>query len=214
MLPSERLKIIFSVLPECRKFADVGCDHGYIAKEMLVSGKAEIVVASDISAPSLNKARLLLGEFGKSAECVLSDGLKQITTDTDLVLIAGMGGEEIISILLSSPFLPEKLVVQPMKNADKLRKTLLSLGYAFKKDFMFKDVKFYDLIYAEKGLDDLTENEILFGRDNLNGNNKAFKEYLGKEIEKYEAILSGDLTPSVREEILSKKQKLTEVYVK
>ena len=214
MLPSERLKIIFSVLPKCRKFADVGCDHGYIAKEMLLSGKAEKVVASDISEPSLNKARLILSEFGKSAECVLSDGLKQIPPDTDLVLIAGMGGEEIISILLSAPFLPEKLVVQPMKNADKLRKTLLSFGYAFKKDFMFKDVKFYDLIYAEKGADDLTENEILFGRDNLNGNNKAFKEYLGKEIEKYEAILSGELNDAVRAEIEKKKRKLTEVYVK
>ena len=62
--------------------------------------------------------------------------------------------------------MPESLVLQPMKNVDKLRKTLLSLGYAFKKDFMFKDVKFYDLMYVKKGADALTENEILFGRDN------------------------------------------------
>ncbi len=212
MLPSERLKIIFSVLPDCKKFADVGCDHGYIAKEMLVSGKAEKVIASDISSPSLNKAREQLAPFPESSECILSDGLKNIPSDTDLVLIAGMGGEEIKTILLSAPFLPEKLVVQPMKNADKLRKTLLSLGYAFKKDFMFKDVKFYDLIILQKGVDSLTEDEILFGRDNLKEKNEAFGEYLEKEILKYEKILSGELDEAVRIDIQKKKDKLTEVY--
>ena len=42
---------------------------------------------------------------------IYGDGLKNVDDDADQVLIAGMGGEEIISILLNSPFLPEMLKI-------------------------------------------------------------------------------------------------------
>ena len=45
---------------------------------------------------------------------VCCDGLEKIPRDCDLVLIAGMGGEEIVTILKNG-FLPRKLLLQPMK---------------------------------------------------------------------------------------------------
>ncbi|MBQ4098436.1 MAG: SAM-dependent methyltransferase, partial [Clostridia bacterium] len=36
---NRRLEEIFSVIPKCEVFADIGCDHGLMTKAMLVSGK-------------------------------------------------------------------------------------------------------------------------------------------------------------------------------
>jgi len=114
---TERLKIIFDNIPNCSVFADVGCDHGYIAKAMLVSGKAQKVIASDISAKCLEKAEEILVKEIKqgSAVCVVSNGFEKILF-CDVALIAGMGGEEISTIINSAKNLPNMLVIQPMKN--------------------------------------------------------------------------------------------------
>ena len=40
---TERLNKVFSELPSCKVFADIGCDHGYIAKEMVERKKCEKV---------------------------------------------------------------------------------------------------------------------------------------------------------------------------
>ncbi|MBQ9710013.1 MAG: tRNA (adenine(22)-N(1))-methyltransferase TrmK, partial [Clostridia bacterium] len=56
---TKRLQTLLSALTPCRKLADVGCDHGYLSKAALDSGLAEAVVVSDISSPSLEKAKAL-----------------------------------------------------------------------------------------------------------------------------------------------------------
>ena len=90
---SQRLNIIFSHIPNCQKFADVGCDHGYISLKMLQNFKCKSLIFSDVSAPSLEKATTLLADY-KNAKGILCDGLDKVDTDCDCVLIAGMGGEK------------------------------------------------------------------------------------------------------------------------
>ena len=181
---TERLKEIFSNLPSCDTFADIGCDHGYIAKAMLESGKCKRAIVSDISAKCLSKAEALLSENIKngSAQSVVSDGFDKISF-CDLALIAGMGGEEIVSILSSAKSLPKTLVLQPMKNTDKVRVRAVELGYAIKKDYLFNCGRiFYDLIILESGKDCLTQEEIEFGRTNLQTKSQVFEKYLQRKI--------------------------------
>lgn len=204
---NKRLATIFSELTNCNKFADIGCDHGYIAKAMIDSGKAKTAVISDISAKSLHKAEeLLASELGGRVTSVVSDGLKDISADCDEVLIAGMGGEEICNIISSAPFLPERLVLQPMKNADKVRKRLLLDGYRIVRDYIFEDGKFYVLLVCERGrnghnegghteIDEYTEEELIFGRDNLRSPSEDFKKYARAQYEKYTAILKDKTLP-------------------
>lgn len=177
---TDRLTEIFNALPTCKVFADVGCDHGYISLEMLKSNKAEKVIFSDISKNCLEKARELLSEFvfeGR-AEGYVSNGFDSLPT-FDLALIAGMGGEEIISIIEKAKDLPQKLVLQPMKNSPKVREVLLEKGYKFIKDYTFKaEDKFYDLMVLENGEDFLTKEEIEFGKTNLALKPTAFLEKL------------------------------------
>ena len=182
---TERLKKIFSILPKTSVFADVGCDHGYVAKEVLKRGKAKKVIISDISAKCLAKAeRLLAEEIAKEkAISVVSNGFEKLP-HCDLALISGMGGEEIISILKNAWFLPKTLVLQPMKNLPKLRAFLVEIGYKIVKDYVFfAEEKYYDLLLIELGKDKLTEDELEFGRTNLLEKNQAFIGRLNKEIE-------------------------------
>jgi len=213
---TERLKIIFDNIPKCSVFADVGCDHGYIAKAMLVSGKAEKVIASDISAKCLEKAEEILANEIKEgrAVSVVSNGFEKIPV-CDVALIAGMGGEEITTIINNAKSLPSTLVIQPMKNCDKARLCAVKAGYSVQKDFVFKSAnKFYDLIVLVKGEDKLSQEEIEFGRTNLIEPNSAFIERLELEIEKLEKYSQKQgLSPDAKREMLDRMEKLKK-YVK
>ncbi len=213
---TDRLNKIFELLPNCDLFADIGCDHGYMAKAMLDSGKANRVIVSDISAKCLKKAQELLLEDIKSgrAQSVVSNGFENVK-GCDLSLIAGMGGEEIVSILLSAKSLPNKLVLQPMKNADKVRVAVVNLGYKIERDFVFKSGgKFYDIMLLSIGQDSLTEEEIEFGRTNVKERPKAFIEMLEFKLSKFNEYLDRQgLKESVKKEMLLQTEKLKK-YVK
>ena len=180
---SKRLEKIFSYLTSCEYLADVGCDHGYIAKLALDSGIAKKVCISDISEKSLNKAINLLYDYGdEKVFSVVSDGLELVPNTVDQVLIAGMGGEEIVKILSSSHFLPKKLVLSPMKNGEKVRKLLIELGYEIVHDTIFSDGdKFYFLITADFGGKSVyTDMELEFGKESLKS--KVLVLYLDQKI--------------------------------
>lgn len=212
---TERQKIIFSAIPTCETFADVGCDHGYIAKSMISSGKCKKVIVSDISLKCLDKAKKLLSkEIDNSlAIAVVSDGLKEIPY-ADTVLIAGMGGQEIISILNCAPFYPEKLVLQPMKNTDLVRRTAVDLGYKIDKDFVFlSSGVFYDLLVLSKGKDQLTEEEIEFGRTNIKERPKDFIEKIKWQIDKIKGYIDGGKLSKTDLSKMQNKIKKLEKYV-
>lgn len=108
---------------------DVGTDHAYLAVELIKSGKCEKVIASDIKEGPLESARKNVEKYGveDKVELVLSDGLENINPDgvTDVV-IAGMGGETIVSILESCYFgIDHRLILQPMTKPEILRKFLV-----------------------------------------------------------------------------------------
>lgn len=191
-----RLNTIVDELCKVETFADVGCDHGYVAEAMLQKGKCKFAYVTDVSAVCLKKAENLLEKTQRGAfKAIVTDGLKGVPK-VDQALIAGMGGELICDILQGADYLPERLVLQPMKNSDKVRQTAIKLGYKLIKDYTFKDVKYYDLIVCEKGKDSYTEDEIEFGRDNLKQKGQAFKEVIQRKL----AVLNVALKTAGEEE--------------
>ena len=201
-----------ALIDPCESFADVGCDHGYCARHALKSGKCENVLITDISAKCLAKAEKLLAEYVREGKCraVCCDGLKGVSADTEQVLIAGMGGEEIISIL-SEGFIPRKFILQPMKNADKLRKFLLDNGCKLTYDGIFKDERFYFVIKGERsgGVEKYTPACLAFGKDSIG--TVALEEFAAIELSKSEAHLSGCNNATRREEILKEIELFKEV---
>lgn len=182
---SKRFNILLSLIPDCRVFADVGCDHGYIAYEMLKNRKCDRVIASDISAGCLQKAETLLREtFPDKYTAVVSDGFENVG-NCDCALIAGMGGDTIADILAAAAGrLPEYLVLQPMKNSQRVRRDLVSLGYEILRDYTFRDGKFYDVILAKKGGNETyTADDYIYGRDNLIEKSKDFVALVNSRID-------------------------------
>lgn len=212
---TDRLNRIFAELDSCEIFADVGCDHGYLAKAMLLSGKAQRVIISDVSAKCLSKAEELLSSemLEGRVESVVSNGFDKIKT-CDLALIAGMGGEEIVSIISKAKNLPNKLVLQPMKNVDKVRSCAVKHGYKIVKDYVFYSSGiYYDLLILEKGEDFLTDEEIEFGRTNIIERPEAFLNMLKERIAKLSEYAKKDgLSDKSRAEMIERKQRL-EKYV-
>ncbi len=206
-----RIDIICSHLPAADVFADVGCDHGYCTQYMLHNGLCRTAYISDISAESLKKAETLLSREVKEGRCipVVADGLQGVAS-CDLVLIAGMGGEEIVHILKEG-YLPKKFVLQPMKNTEKVRRYLVEQGARITKDFTFEDGKFYDLIVgecAEEG-DSYTDWEYKFGRDNLLSPSPAFLKWVKREKGKLDSrLLAPAMRRESREELRQKRYEL------
>ena len=181
-----RLDVICAHIPACRVFADVGCDHGYCTRYALQNGLCERAYPCDVSAACLKKAEELLREEIAAGRCfpVCCDGLDGLTEEPDCVLIAGMGGEEIVSILSRRERLPAKFVLQPMKNAEKVRAFLCARGAGIGEDMTFRDGKFYDLITGSReGGTVYSAFELRYGRDNLLNPTRDFFGKIQKDAE-------------------------------
>ena len=205
-----RLNTLLDELAKCKTFADVGCDHGYIAENMLKSGKCEFAYITDVSAVCLKKAENLLSKtYDGKFKSIVCDGLKGVPK-VDQALIAGMGGEIICGILENADYLPERLVLQPMKNPEKVRLKAIKSGYKLIKDYTFKDEKYYDLIVCERGEDFYSEDELVFGRDNLRKKGQAFIEILEKRISVLKSAINS-MSLEDRENALCQIKKYTEI---
>lgn len=203
-----RIREICSNLPKVETLADVGCDHGFCTKYALDHGLCERAIISDISAGSLKKAELLLKAEIADGKCspVLADGLEGVPY-CDCVLVAGLGGEEIIRIFTDRQ-LPPHFVFQPMKNSEKVREFLLQRGVKIVRDYTFREgMYFYDLIAGEfPGTDTYSGREILFGRENLKERPRAFTEKLQSEIKKVRVRLEIPMQEESRKELLNRLQ--------
>ena len=187
MKRTTRLQPVCGHLSPCDPRADVGCDPGDCTRAALARGLCRRAVISDISRSSLHKAEELLSSYIAEGrvESVCCAGLSQVSRNCDQVLIAGMGGEEIVKILEGS-FLPQALVLQPMKNTEKVRAFLLEKGYCLVRDFLFYDgPKHYDLLRAERGAPPRAYGslELEFGYDNIHAPLPDFDRFLRGEIE-------------------------------
>ncbi len=202
---TKRLSKILSLAPVCDVLADVGCDHGKLGVAAIECKKAQKVIFTDISAPSLAKARELAKRRGVEDRCEFFCGSGLCGKTADCAVVAGMGGKEILAILSKATELPQSLVLNPMRGAPQLRQALQK-DYFFEYDQKFFDGKYYDLMLLKRGGDLLDEKQIKYGKTNLADFCQDFNNYLLSEKQKCDIILNKAFSQSVkdrREEIVS-----------
>lgn len=188
---TERIKTLCSLIPPCSSFADIGCDHGYVSRYVLSHHLSDHVTIADVSKGSLAKAQTLLKREIDEGRCtsVLCDGLEKIDPHTELVFIAGMGGMEMIGIF-ERGFLPEKFILQPMKNTEEVRRYLISKGACLERDFTFEDERYYDVIVGKReGGSDYSELDFRYGKENLTKKGQAFLAQMKEKNEKDKVLL-------------------------
>ena len=215
----KRIDTLCSLLRPAKTFADVGCDHGYCSEYMLKNGLCEKAILSDVSRGSLAKAEKLLAPYIRAgkAESVLGDGFFGVPNDTEEVIIAGMGGSEIVSILSDKKhgFMPLHFVFQPMHDAEKLRRYIHENGGYIERDYTFADGKYYEVItggrteMGENNDQGYTAAEYEFGRENLRLMPADFVARIKKLVANVEKYLQDDgLQAESKAALQAKKEKL------
>ncbi|MBQ8291635.1 MAG: SAM-dependent methyltransferase [Clostridia bacterium] len=215
----KRIDTLCSLLKNADVFADVGCDHGYCTEYMLANGLCNRAIFSDISKGSLAKAEKLLGKYVQAGKAtpVLGNGFFGVPKTTDEVLIAGMGGSEIVAILTDNTygFIPERFVFQPMHDTEKLRRFLVEQGAYIERDYTFEDKKFYDVIvggYTGTGKETYTEAEYEFGRDNLRERGEAFLQRLQRLLKDLDGYIARQgIQEANKAELLKRKERFERV---
>ena len=140
-----RLETALSLLQGRRVVADIGCDHGQLCCALLQRDAEARCVASDVSAPSLQKARELAQAVGLveriSFRC--GDGLSVLEAgEAEAVALLGMGGTLMARLLdaCPSPLMGARLaVLQPMRAGEDIRRYLYAHGYRVAQDRVVAD---------------------------------------------------------------------------
>lgn len=188
-----RLKAVLSEIKPCEVIADVGADHGKIAVSARINGLANKVIASDISVMSIAKASDLATQYGVEVDIRVGEGITPLGADEyDTVIIAGMGGIEIASILSKAIKKFNRYIFAPHSKAYELRKFLSGNGIKPTRDYkVFSKGKYYDIISAEVG-DYSPDNDVLYY--GYHENTSIFREFCIKERARLKNIidLGGD----------------------
>lgn len=150
---SERMKHVLKLVSFHKAVADVGCDHGYMAIELIRSGKAEHVVAMDINAGPLARAKANVEAYKlcNAVETRLGDGMEALCAgEVQCVICAGMGGKTICGIMERSRLLVrelDELVLQPQSELHMVRSYLRENGFLITaEDMVSEDGKFYPMM--------------------------------------------------------------------
>lgn len=184
-----RMEAIVDLVEPSKYVADIGCDHGYITAELILENKAQFVIATDKSEECLNKAITFCDSVNINAFISFrqGDGFKPITKydKINCTIIAGMGGKEIINIMLRKPKHLKNFIFQPMTDVVELREFLIANHFKILVDKLVKDgEKYYNVIKVKKGRCNLTELELYFGKNNFTDNYEVFYEYLTMQHKK------------------------------
>ncbi len=166
----KRLTLISSLV-EGDSVADVGCDHGKLGYYLIGTDRAKLVIATDISAPSLNKATELAKDNGVEDVLItrLGDGLKPVKSgEVHTVIIAGLGGDVISDILEDARVDGkrfESFILSPNTHPEKVRRQIVKSGHSIIYDDTLECAgKVYTVIKTREGESTLTQDEIKFGK--------------------------------------------------
>ena len=183
-MTDNRIKTIENFVQSGGVVADIGADHGYLAIELVKSGRAAKVIATEKNIGPFEALSKNISGFNQ-IEARLGDGLQILSAgEVDTICIAGMGGALIQKILDESPEVVQgarQLILQPMNGVKKIRTWLAENNWAIAdEDLAEAGGIIYEIICAEK-----------------NSVQKAFKresspllgKFLSQRAEKLEKVL-------------------------
>ncbi len=145
---SNRLLKICDLIDNVNSLADVGCDHGLVVIELAKRGLVKELWAIDNKMSPLNKAiqNINKNEYNNKIRPLLSDGLLALNINPEAIIIAGMGSDLIIQIMINSfeKFTGAKyIILQPQTKVSHLRYWLYSIGFEIIEDILISDNDIY-----------------------------------------------------------------------
>lgn len=183
-----RLQAIADCVPPGARVIDVGTDHARIPVWLAQENRVCHVWASDLRPGPLCGAAALVAETGSDAVVSLrmTDGLNGFSSrDGDTVILAGMGGETIVSILSAAPWTREniELILSPHTKQAELRAFLCENGYEITRESLVRDAgRIYPLFTAQGGVPAAYSTaELHLGLFSQIGPDPLFGEYISQQ---------------------------------
>lgn len=195
---TSRLFEISNLINNSSILYDIGTDHAYLPIYLVQNGKCKRCFACDINKGPLERAKENINKnfLQDKIKTVLSDGLKNIDVEkADTIVIAGMGGELICSILepFKEKLLGKHIILQPMNSFYQVRKFFSDNNIKIENEILAKESdKLYIIMesFFERG-EKSEEKELLFSKHLLYNKYPLKEEYLNKMIEKYSIMYNG-----------------------
>ena len=216
---SKRLKIIHDMVPKS-VVADIGSDHGKLMIALVQSGIVQKGFAVENKEGPFERLRsnLIRYHVNDKITPLFSDGIKDITRDVSTIVIAGMGGQTIVSILKEHP---EKLVsvqtiiIDAHTAVPFARKEICQMGFAIADEQIIKeDDIFYEIIKfvkAEKAI--ISDEDLEFGPILRQQKSATFKEKYKNRIFEIDTILAKGTLPKSRIHSLNEEKQKLERYL-
>ena len=196
---SPRLRSVADLVPQGARLADIGTDHAYLPAWLILQGIISWAIAADLRKGPLERARITAERYGLTAQMSfrLCNGLAGVSgKETDVIAIAGMGGETIAEILSAAPWTREEkklLLLQPMSAQPELRLWLQEHGYAIQREVLSKEGEtLYTTFQVIAGqMEPLTPGERWAGRQQQAEKAPLRGEYLERLIAQTSRALEG-----------------------
>lgn len=195
-----RLKAVAALVPVGDRVADIGSDHAYIPVELIRSGQASTVIASDVHQGPVENAKkvVTLAELEDRIQVRLGSGFDVYGAgEIDTAILAGMGGFLIRDLISDAMHLVKtlnRLVLQPMVAMRELRVWLLENGFELCEEQIAQEgEKFYE-IFSVKYTGVVTSPVSLrtaeLGNSMVRENDELSIRYMAYRIRKTETVLS------------------------
>ena len=215
---SKRLEKINKLVPNGARVGDIGSDHGYLIASLALGGKINKGYACDNKkGPFLKlKDTILSLDLHNKIDVDLSDGIRNLPSYINCLVIAGMGGDLILNILnenkekLSNI---EHIILDPHTKPKEVRQGLINLGYFIEdEDDIIEDHIYYQIIKFKKGNSPvLNDNELEFGPILLRKKSSFFKELINKTLQKNNELLKLNLSNNRRREIEAQIERIKDI---
>ena len=181
--------------------ADIGTDHGFVPIHLLAENICPFVIMTDINEGPLVKAEGNLDYVGideRFYNLRHGNGLEVLKPyEAASVIIAGMGGENIIEILEAD--IPKtksyrRLILHPRKRAWMLRRWLYENGFASEAEKLVDEAGKYCEIIVARPLEDgeksaeITDENLFFLPEALR-DDALFDEFLKDYIRKLNIVI-------------------------
>jgi len=148
---SKRLVTIATLLKKDMIVADIGTDHAFLPIYLIKNQISEYVYATDNKSGPLLQANknIIQAQLTDHIQTVLTDGLDDLASDVQALVIAGMGVDTIISILdKHQDHLKhyQQIIVQPNNNVYRMRQWIAKHAYKITDEKLIKEYKYYQII--------------------------------------------------------------------
>lgn len=194
MALSKRLLALYAMVKPGSVAADIGCDHAQLAIALVQNEICDHVYASDLRASPLAIAKQAVAQanLNERIRCSQSDGLDDLPSDVDTVLIAGMGFDTIHHILTAHqeelrP--PRRFIIQTNTHPEKLRQWISDQHYTIDGEDLVWEDHFYEIVAFHCGYhESYTEQEWRFGVSLAS--HPLQKAYLRYRLDKIRIVLN------------------------